>query len=105
MQYNKPKTDDKINYTLFGCNVYYLTINDIIKKGDFIRTLIETGEEGGFDITYKPENWNGLSWHKVENDLSGWIGETYKDFLNFMMKDKAYIPVQEDMFHEIVRII
>ncbi|MGD9697535.1 hypothetical protein [Acinetobacter sp.] len=97
----EPTTYDGINYKLEGCLLQVLTVNDIIQNGDFQRELHESGDEGGFNKTYKPNGWDGLAWHKVDDELSGWIGKTYKDYLEFgSIHDIDYC-----LSHEIVRVI
>jgi hypothetical protein len=91
-------SQDNINFNLHGNTVKFLTIDDVIEVGDFIRDLVETGSEGGFDTTYKPFGWRGISWHKVDTDFSGWIGKSYHDFLKFAKAESV-------MRHELVRII
>jgi len=36
---------------------------------------METGEEGGFNSTYKPEGYKPLEWHLVEEELPGWLNK------------------------------
>ena len=94
-----PKCVDKINWSLEGCVVKFLSLDDQIQKGDFIRELYESPWlGGGFDSTYKSSDWRGSFWHKVDDDLSGWIGATYRDYCKFAEEN-------EEMAHEIARII
>lgn len=95
---SSPFTLDSINYDLTGCVVQFLTIDDILRPNDFIRGLVETGNDGGFDTSYEKDEWRGLRWHTVDSDFSGWVGKTYRDYLIF-----AQQPIY--MGHEIVRVI
>lgn len=51
----------------------------------------------------------GTHWHLVSDDFSGWIGKTYRDYLEFTSWGKTFDLDDEwsdsDMHHEIVRII
>ncbi len=95
-------TADNINYELSGCTLKVLTIHDTIHDDDFIRDLIQTGLEGGFATAYKPYKWNGLAWHTVSDDFSGWIGKTYADYMRSV--DVDWDGLQENVHHEIVRV-
>jgi len=96
----KPTTNDKINWTLVGCRAQFLTVDDTIQSGDFVRELHESGWlDGGFDTTFKSEKWRGTQWHKVDDDMPAWIGRTYREYLEFCDNTDAI------MEHEIARII
>ena len=69
-----------MDYTFKNEKVRFIPNDEVLKKGYFIRHLYETGEEGGFNTTFKPDGWRGLYWHKIENELPGWIGQTMNDF-------------------------
>lgn len=99
----KSQTTDGINYILVGCSVQFLGIDDTIQSDDFIRDLIESGDEGGFNTVYKSDNWNGLAWHKVETEIPEWIGLTYTEYMQSVFGN-TYKPKQEDLLHEIIRI-
>ena len=58
----------------------FLDKSEVLKKGDKVRLIVETGEDGGFDTTYKSENWKPLDWHLVEDEMPGWIDKVIKDF-------------------------
>lgn len=78
------KIQNAINVDLSGKTVKILGVNDIIKKGDFYRPLHESAHlDGGFDTTYRNEEWEGTSWHHVENEIGAWIGKSQTDYLNF----------------------
>jgi hypothetical protein len=94
----KPQTTDNINFNLTGCTVKFLGMDDILESTDFMRELCETGEEGGFNTTWKPGGWRGTSWHLVNNDFTAWAGKTYRDYLDFAKYDSQ-------MTHEIARVI
>lgn len=90
------------NYELHGCTVKFLTPDDILEKTDFIRPLYEDNwKEGGFDTTYKDENWNGCKWQRVGVELSGWIGKTYRDYRLFCGDG----PDDISIMHEVVRVV
>lgn len=101
------KYKDSINFELTGKTVKFLSIYDTIQKGDFIRDLVETGYDGGFNRSFKPSTWRGLAWHLVENELSGWIGKTYLEYIKFGKDDVDWSKenLEEWMFHEIVRVV
>lgn len=105
----KPTTSDGINYCIRGCKFKVLDIDDIIKKNDLMRELLESGEEGGFNTTYRLYGWVGLFWHKISDDLSGWVGKTYREYIAFGNKDYNEADYLENdihfMSHEIIRII
>ena len=69
------------NYSFAGVTVEFLTDAVVLKGSDYVRGLVESGSEGGFDTTYKPSGWRGLAWHKVEQELPGWVGKTYADYM------------------------
>ncbi len=101
----QPIQINKINYKLTGCTIQVLGLDDILQETDFIRDLTETGYDGGFNTTYKPDGWNGLLWHLVGDELSGWVGSTYKDYMLFSVESSKFIPKVENMWHEIVRVV
>ncbi len=105
----KHRTKDGINYTLHGCVLQVLNINEIIKEDDFIRPLVESpmlSESGGWDKTYKNDKWEGPQWHRVKDDMPYWIGKSYHDFIKHMFKeDYGHYPIEEFIQDEIVRII
>ena len=37
-------------------------------------------ESGGWDTTFKGDEWRGTAWHTVENELPAWINRTYNEF-------------------------
>lgn len=94
----KPMTLDAINFTLVGCTVKILALDDVIEITDFIRDIVENGEEGGFNSTYKPTGWRGTFWHKVEFEFIGWVGKTYEQYQK-MAKAEGF-PL-----HEIARVL
>jgi len=105
----RPITKDGVNYTMSGVVMRVLEPYEIIKADDFIRPLYESpmrSESGGWDTTFKNDNWNGCMWHKVYDDLAGWIGKSYMDYLLFVHEDTpASFNVLEDITDEIIRII
>jgi hypothetical protein len=52
-----------------------LPYDEVLKTGDICRFIMETGEEGGFNITYKPEGYKPLEWYLVEEELPGWLNK------------------------------
>jgi hypothetical protein len=102
----KPQTDDGINYTMVGCTLKVLGLDDVIQKGDFIRPYYESpmySQEGGWDTTYKNDKWRGPKWHSVEDDLPGWIGQTYRDYIDFA--NESGYDDEYEMYDEIVRVL
>ena len=100
MKKYKPRTQDGINYKLTGLVIQVLTPIDKIKVGDFIRPYYEEpmlSQDGGWDTTYRNDNWRGSMWHKVQDDIPYWVGKTYKEYFKF-----SKLAVIED---EIVRVI
>lgn len=95
----------KINYKLSGCTLKVLGLDDVLEETDFIRDLIETGYDSGFNTTYKSDDWNGLLWHSVGDELSGWVGSTYREYMLFCVQSSKFKPTVETMWHEIVRVI
>jgi len=103
----KPQTEDGINYELHGCTVRLLTMYDIMKEGDFIRDIYESpmySQDGGWDTTYKNDKWQGPKWHKLEDEMPGWVGHTYQEFLKFCSEGEDWEPEDYYMGHEIVRV-
>jgi len=86
------KTTDNINFTLTGDTVRFINIDEPLKSTDLIRPLYE-----GWNTTYKDSKWRGPMWHKVEKDLSAWIGQSYEDYMKFCKLDH----IQD----EIVRLV
>ena len=65
-----------MNTKLQGVSVYFLDENEVIKSGDLYRYLFETGEDGGFNTTYKPDGWRGTLWQSVDFEFPAAIGST-----------------------------
>ena len=85
------------NYQLpAGRYVYVLTVDDMIEPTDWCRDTIESAYDGGFNTTFKPDEWRGTMWHLCETELSGWIGKSYKQYMKF-----ANIDFQ---MHELIRV-
>lgn len=111
----KPYTTDSINYTLHGCTVQFLTADDTIMPGDFVRELYEhpmMSESGGWDTTYKNDKWRGTFWHKASYEMPGWVGRTYMEYLEFVYDGRVSRThgggpplTQVPYEHEIVRVI
>ena len=101
----QPQKIKKINYKLTGCTLKVLGLDDKLLATDFIRDLTESGYDGGFDTSYKSDDWNGLLWHLVGNELSGWVGMTYREYMLFSVESSKFKPTIETMWHEIVRVI
>lgn len=78
---------DKVNYRLEpGDIVRVVSHSEPLKPDYYVRRL--NGDwhgsyQGNFDLTFKPEGWDGLAWHKVKTDLSGWVHKTFKDYKIF----------------------
>ena len=96
-----------MNIDLRGKTIQVLTLDDKIKKNDLIRPLFESGDEGGFNLSYKPDEWNGLLWQLVKEDFSGWIGKTQRDYNHFNLskKDRDRSDKEDLYLYEIVRIV
>lgn len=96
----KPQTEDGINYQLVGCKLQILSIEDIIPEDAFIRDCYEDAHvDAGWDTTYKTDEWRGSQWHPVKVDFSGWIGKSYRDYMN-----AAKVP-DNFIMHEIAVIL
>lgn len=104
----KPSTQDGINFTMRGCVLRVLDIDEVIQEGDFIRPLIETplySQDGGWDRTYKNDAWRGPRWHRIEDEMPYWIGKTYHDYIKRMYEEDYGHYLIEDFIHdEIVRV-
>jgi hypothetical protein len=48
-----------------------------------VREKYESGSEGGWNTTFKPDEWRGTAWHKLSQDLPGWINRTIRDYCKF----------------------
>ncbi len=64
------------NLDLTGFSIKILKRDDILQENDVLRLIVETGYDSGFDLIYKPKDYNPLSWHKVSYEMPAWIGET-----------------------------
>jgi len=96
-----PHSKDGINYTLTGCTLLVLTADVILNSDDYVRDVQESpmySQDGGWDTTYKCDEWKGPRWHKMEDELPAWVGKSYQDYLDFASDDYNI-----DM--EIVRVI
>jgi hypothetical protein len=105
----KPSTQDGINFSMHGCVLKVLTIDEIIQNGDYIRPTVERpmmSRDGGWDTTYKNDKWRGPMWHRVEDEIPYWIGKTYHDFIKRMFdEDYGQYPIDDFIHDEIVRIV
>lgn len=63
-----------------GKTIQILKYTDTLRKNDICRLIVQTGDEGGFNGTYKPENWNPLEWQPVKSEMSGWINKPIDGF-------------------------
>ena len=70
-------TTDDLNYELSGGDVKVLGIDDVLTDDVFIRRLIYDEYN-----VYRPDGYDSMMWHKIKVDLGGWIGKTYRDYLN-----------------------
>ena len=68
-----------MNVDITGKTIKILHHDEILQKDDIVRLLVETGDEAGFDLTYKPEEYKPLAWQPVEEELPGWIEKPIKD--------------------------
>ena len=57
-----------------GLTIKILKRDEILRESDIVRLIVETGDEGGFSISYKPDGWHPLRWHKVSEEMPGCIG-------------------------------
>lgn len=95
-------TTDGVNFSLHGCTVKFLTPDDVIQPGDFVRDLVESNCEGGFNTSFKRDEWRGLRWHLASEDLHGWVGRTYHEFLLFCNNGQ---DVEVAVRHELARVL
>lgn len=76
-----------------GQTLVVLGKHDVLLGTDLIRKIYESEmTKWGY-----PDDHDQLHWETVEFGLSGWIGRTYQEYMDFA--EKSYIT------HEIVRII
>jgi len=68
------------NISLKGQKFRGLTDKDILRPTDLVRMIIENGYDGGFDLTFKPENYRPLFWHTAESEMPGWIDKPIGDY-------------------------
>jgi len=96
----KPKQLSTHNWTLAGCTGRFLNSDETMLETDFIREMYERpmlSESGGWDASFEPKDWRGPAWHLVKNELPGWIGYTYAEFISLGCK-------QSHVEHEIFRV-
>ncbi len=101
------KTDDNLNYYLeAGDKITVPSLkNDVLQKGFYVRERHEfpmASQDGGWDTTYKRDNWRGTAWHKVENEMPGWVGRTYWGFMQFAAKNHKNSNVYDFLVHELI---
>jgi hypothetical protein len=85
-------------YSLHGCTLRVLKIDDIITSGCFVRYLCMDDLESPW-LTIRCS----LYWYPVEELMPAWIGKSYSDMLRFRYKD--IMPTNDDFNHEIVEVI
>lgn len=90
-----------------GDIIQVLSVEDKLLSTDLIRERYEDNwTDGGWCRSFKSQEWMGTAWHYVGKDMSGWVGETYKDYMLFRGdEDLPEKEMRERMSHEIVRII
>lgn len=72
------------NIYLLDQTVRFLSIDNILKPDDLIRHRYSTAyDHNGFALGFKPDDWVGQAWHTIEDDLPGWIGKTYREYMNW----------------------
>ena len=68
-------TEKEYNLDLTNKTIRILKRDEILQEDDVLRLIVETCYDNGFDLTYKPKDYNPLSWHKVSYEMPAWIGE------------------------------
>lgn len=69
-----------MNADLSSKIVKILPHNSTLRKGDFCRLVVQTGDEGGFNTTYKPDGYRPLMWQPVEEEMPAWVNEEIQLF-------------------------
>ena len=91
------------NIEIHGKLMEFLTKDDVIRDTDLVRSIVQDhSDHGGWDTTFKGENWLGTHWHAASEELSAWVGRTFQDLLTF--RDEGYNDMcPAEMDYEIVR--
>jgi len=63
------------NKRISGKTIKILKRDEIIQNGDICRLIVQNGYDNGFDLTYKPKDWDPLSWHEVSYEMPVIIGK------------------------------
>ncbi len=48
-----------------------------------VREKYESGEEGGWNTTYKLDGWRGTAWHRLSDELPYWVNKTIREYCRF----------------------
>jgi hypothetical protein len=99
------RTSDNLNFFLDeNDSVVSLLVTDVIKPGDYVRSLSVLDSE----LNFKPTGWNPYAWHPVESELTAWVGKTYLDLIEQgVLKDAGLGPgeaVNDYVMHELIRV-
>lgn len=68
-------TIKEYNIDLSGKTIRILNKDEILQENDVLRLIVQTGYDNGFNLTYKPNDYDPLSWHKVSYEMPAFIGE------------------------------
>jgi len=77
-----------------------VSFDEPLKEHYLIRERYESpmmSQDGGWDTTYRSEEWRGTAWHLLKEELPGWVGKSYNEYLKFCDLDN---PI-----HEIIELI
>lgn len=75
-----------MNHTLAGKQGRFLKPRDRLRATDYVRELFERpmmSQDGGWDTTFRPDDWRGTFWHTANKELPAWVGKTYQEYLDF----------------------
>lgn len=102
-------THDNINYTIRpGAMLFVLGPDDVIEATDLVRPRWDTEVS-----PYVSQKWRPTAWHRADQDLTAWVGKTYRDLLTHRDKNSygvgetidPSVEYFQNMSHEIVRVI
>ena len=100
LRYSEIETEDEINIFIRpGAIVRYVEYNEILRPEYLIRDKYESpmlSQDGGWDTSFKADNWRGTAWHTIQHDLPYWIGETYDKYDISAMRIHEIIEVSPD---------
>lgn len=88
-----------------GDLVRAIGIDETLLKTDLIREKYQDSHvDGGWSTTFKGDAWDGAAWHLVGEEIPGWVGSTYGEFIKFKYDD-VHGDLRSLTEHEIVRVV